>query len=166
MILTGNQIVELSLVENLLDLENQVQPCGIDFTLKKVAKWISDGTLDFDNSKRLLSLTETIEFTNEDRLFLPKGGYLIEFNETVKLPNNIMATVQTRSSLFRCGASFVAGVIDPEYSGAVGGLLQVWNEEGINLYKNAKLVQWVFAKLDKPVTKGYTGKYQNSKTII
>lgn len=166
MILSGKQIIELDLVNNLINEVEQTQPCGIDFTLKAVAKWVSDGSLDFDNSKRKLADKETLPFDKENRIFLPKGGYLIEFNETVTLPKNIMATVQTRSSLFRCGASFVAGVIDPEYSGAVGGLLQVWNEEGINLYQNAKLVQWVFAFLDEEAEKGYSGKYQNAKSII
>jgi dUTP pyrophosphatase len=166
MILSGKQIIQENLVTDLLDLENQIQPCGVDFTLKKLAIWTSSGSIDFDNSHRILSNTNVVEFDHEDRLILKQGGYLVEFNEMVSLPKNVMATVQTRSSLFRCGASFVAGVIDPGYKGAVGGLLQVWNKKGITLYRNAKLVQWVFSRLEKSSDSKYSGRYQNAKTII
>ena len=166
MILTGQQIFEQKLVTGLKDADGQIQPCGIDFTLKKIAIWTSAGCLDFDNSKRLLSETKTINFDKAGKVILKKGGYLVEFNEVVTLPNNVMATVQTRSSLFRCGAAFVAGVIDPGYHGVIGGLLQVWNEQGIILYKDAKLVQWVFAKLDQNSDKEYQGRYLNATAII
>ena len=165
MILSAKQIIKLKLVNNLLDQSGQVQPCGVDFTLKKVSVWKDSGIIDFDNSKRKLAQTEILKF-KEDGINLPQGGYLIEFNETVTMPLNIMGTLQTRSSLFRVGASLQAGVIEPSYNGAVGAMLQVWNNFGITLLKNAKLGQWIFSEIMDPDEKGYEGVYQNAEKII
>ena len=164
--ISSSQIIELNLVQNMIDQKHQVQQCGIDFTLKKVAIWTSSGSLDFDNSKRVLADTKVLEFDNNDKVVLPKGTYLVEFNETVTMPNDIMASSHSRSSLFRLGATFTAGVIDPGYTGAVGGLLNVLNENGITLYKNAKIAQWVFERLDQPSDNPYSGKYQGAGEVV
>jgi dUTP pyrophosphatase len=166
MILSGTQIIQENLVTNLINSDLQVQPCGIDFTLKKVAIWQTAGSLDLDNTHRILSETKILEFDSEEKIFLAKGSYLIEFNEIVQMPADVMATVQSRSTLFRVGATFSAGVIDPGYTGAIGGLLQVHNELGIILYKNAKIAQWVFSRLEKPSENLYSGRYQGASGVV
>ena len=163
--LSGKKIVELGLVQNFQDENKQIQPAGIDFTLKRVANFESAGIIDFENIKRILPTYQEVEFNN-DRVFLGYGAYLVEFNETVSLPNNIIGIMRTRSSVFRSGAILTAGVIDPGYLGAVGALLQVLNKKGICFLKNAKLVQWVFAEMDQASEKGYKGVYNNAKSMF
>lgn len=163
-ILSGNNIIELGLIQGLLNNE-QVQPAGVDFTLKQLAVLESKGVIDFDNTKRILPKYRPLQFEN-GMITLQLGTYLVEFNETVLLPNDVIGIMRTRSSVFRSGATLTAGVIDPGYSGAIGALLQVWNNKGITIGKNAKLVQWVFAKVGDPSGKGYAGVYKNAKSMF
>lgn len=165
LVLSGQKILELGLVKNLLNEERQVQPAGIDFTLKRLSTFESAGVIDFDNVKRKLPSYKELLFEAES-IHLSPGAYLVEFNETVALPNNIIGIMRTRSSVFRSGATLTAGIIDPEYVGAIGALLQVWNEHGISLSRNAKLTQWAFAEVSNPSEKGYKGAYKNAKKIF
>jgi dUTP pyrophosphatase len=165
MILTGSRIIKLKLVQNVANYELQVQPCGIDFSLKRVCNWNSSGVIDFDNSSRRLPRYNNLDFENEI-IFLKKGGYLVEFNESVALPKNIASAIHTRSSLFRSGVTLHGGVIDPGYVGAVGALMQVWNENGITLTRNARLAQCVFTKLEGMTDLGYSGVYQNAESLF
>ena len=163
--LSGKRIVELGLVHNLQDEKQQVQPAGVDFTLKQLATLESAGIIDFTNMERVLPEYKLIEFDN-DMVRLQQGVYLAEFNETVSLPNNIIGIMRTRSSVFRSGATLTAGVIDPGYSGAIGALLQVWNKKGISLTRNARLAQWVFAEVNGPSEESYKGVYKDAKTMF
>lgn len=165
LVLSGQKIVELGLVHNLQDKELQVQKAGIDFTLKRLSIFESAGTIDFDNTRRLLPKYKEVEFEN-DMVSLQPGAYLVEFNETVSLPLCIIGIMRTRSSVFRSGATLTAGIIDPGYSGAIGALLQVWNEDGISLSRNARLAQWVFAEIGNPPEEGYNGVYKNAKGMF
>src|SRR3989338_11134760 len=163
--LSGKRIVELGLVHNLQDEKQQVQPAGVDFTLKQLATLESAGIIDFTNMERVLPEYKLIEF-DSDMVRLQQGVYLAEFNETVSLPNNIIGIMRTRSSVFRSGATLTAGVIDPGYSGAIGALLQVWNKKGISLTRNARLAQWVFAEVNGPSEESYKGVYKDAKTMF
>lgn len=165
MVLSGRKIVELGLVQNMLDSEQQIQPAGVDFTLKRISNLESEGIIDFDNTRRILPSYKEIPFKT-DTIHLAPKAYLVEFNETVAMPSNIIGIMRTRSSVFRSGATLTAGIIDPEYVGAIGALLQVWNEHGISLARNAKLVQWVFAEVSNPTEKGYQGTYKDAKKIF
>jgi len=165
LLLSGSRIIELGLIQNLQNQKTQVQSGGIDFTLKRLSVFESTGVIDFDNTKRALPKYREVEF-NSEIMMLRAGAYIVEFNETVSLPFNIIGIMRTRSSVFRSGATLVAGIIDPGYSGAVGALLQVWNENGISLSRNARLAQWVFAEIGEPPEKGYKGVYNKAKTMF
>lgn len=162
MILSGLEIVTRQLVRNLRHVAQQQQPCGVDLSLRQVSKWTSAATIDFDNSKRQAAQTSNLPFDNTNHTIrLQPGAYLIDFNETVEIPRNCMATVFSRSSLWRSGVGISAGVVDAGYQGAVGALMEVKNPNGIVLHKNAKLAQIVFEQMGETV-EGYSGIYQSS----
>lgn len=163
MILPYQKIKELKLVNNIRSDELQCQPAGVDFTVKKVYAWKTVGTVDFTNENRILSDLEEIKMN--DKMLLKKGAYLVEFNETVVLPSNVIAFVQTRSSLLRMGASVSAGFIDPGYKGLVLAILNVYNENGMFIFPNARICQWRFDLLSEETTKSYNGKYQGQTKI-
>ena len=166
MIISGKHIVEMGIVTNLADPKCQIQPAGIDFTLGRLSTLKSAGVLDFDNTRRKLPEYEQVKFDAEGKVHLKPGAYLVEFNETVKMPVNLMAMLQTRSSVFRSGATLIAGVLDPGYQGVCGALLQVWNEHGISLYHNAKLAQWVFVEISNPSGDSYRGVYSGADSMF
>jgi dUTP pyrophosphatase len=148
------------LVENLCDAQQQVQPNGIDLTLKEVALLSSPGSLGPGNGNRALSLTSSLIFDGLGRVELLSGCYLITYNEVVNLPKNIMALAMPRSSLLRCGVSIHNAVWDAGYSGRSQSLMVVYNAQGFRLYRNARIVQMVFFFLSRQVAQGYHGMFQ------
>jgi deoxycytidine triphosphate deaminase len=62
MILPGAQALRLGLIRNLTSESLQVQPCGIDLTLRRVLKVKSAGVVDFDNSRRVSAEAEELPF--------------------------------------------------------------------------------------------------------
>lgn len=109
-------------MQSLLSPSHQVQPCGIDLTLKRVLQWKSAGVIDFDNKNRKTASTEEIPFGPQNYIHLPLGSYLTEFNEVCDTPLDLMGQIFVRSSLFRSGALLSAGVMDSGYKGTIGGL--------------------------------------------
>lgn len=158
MILTGRKVSEEKLVQHFLS-DSQLQPAGIDLTLKEVHKFEDAGEIDFDNSKRKISKTSQIDF-EDGKVLLAQGCYKIIYNEYVELPLDCAAFGYPRSSLLRCGADVHCAVWDPGYHGRSESLLLVHNPHGIVLHKNSKVMQLVFVKLEGKTEKGYEGKYK------
>jgi dUTP pyrophosphatase len=151
---------EPPLVENLRDIQQQVQPNGIDLTVKEVALFSSSGSLGLSNEGRVLSDAAPLVFDGLGRLDLLPGCYLITFNEVVNIPKNIMALATPRSSLLRCGVSVHNAVWDAGYSGRSQALMVVYNQQGFRLYEGAQIIQMVFFSLNREVAEGYRGKFQ------
>ncbi|KAI0971039.1 dUTPase-like protein [Xylaria arbuscula] len=178
MLVSGASIIKQGIVQNLRSIPQQLQPCGIDVSLRRVLKWMSPATVDFDNARRQAAKTAEMPFSannigaawsgaaadadeTEGAVKLLQGAYLVEFNETVNIPLDCMGQLFVRSSLWRSGVVLSAGVVDAGYAGSLGALLDVRNPAGVVLYKHAKLAQVVVHRLDGRV-KGYDGVYQNS----
>jgi dUTP pyrophosphatase len=151
---------EPPLVESYLDLDEQVQPNGIDLTLREVALLESSGKIAVKNTERQLPGLAPLVFDGLGFIDLIPGIYLITYNEIVHLPNNVMALARPRSSLLRCGVTVGTAVWDAGYCGRSQSLMVVYNSQGFRLQKNARLVQLVFLWLSGE-TEGYQGAYQN-----
>lgn len=169
MILPGRSLITRSIIRNVKYPTLQAQPCGVDLTLKRVLKWTSPGIIDFDNQLRQPASTEEIPFPSSKENTTPyvdltQGSYLVEFNETVSVPLDVMGEIFVRSSLFRSGVTIHAGVMDSGYTGAVGGLMQVVNPMGLRLYPAARLAQFVFHQMSEKV-EGYNGVYQGMTAL-
>lgn len=152
------------LMENQIDTNVQVTNNGIDLTLESVEAFTTAGHIDFSNSERIISETEPLDFDEKDWLFIPRGTYKITYNEVVSIPKNAIAIARTRSSLLRCGATIGTGVWDAGYRGRSSSLLNVTNEKGIHLKRNARVLQLVFFDLDSE-TEEYSGAYQNENIV-
>jgi dUTP pyrophosphatase len=148
------------LVENLCDVGRQLQPNGIDLTLREIAMFSSPGSLGSASEERVLSVTSPLVFDGLGRLDLPPGCYLITYNEVVNIPANVMALARPRSSLLRCGVSVHNAVWDAGYSGRSQSLMVVYNQQGFRLHRNARVVQMVFFCLSSEVAQGYDGVFQ------
>ena len=158
MIIPGSKVMQEKYVSEIIG-ESQLQPCGIDMTLKEVHAFEDGGEIDFDNSKRRTSGTKKIEF-EDGKVALPAGCYKILYNEYVSIPIDACALGFPRSSLLRCGADVHCAVWDPGYQGRSESLLIVHNPKGIVLHRNAKVVQLIFVKLDGKPHAEYDGKYK------
>ncbi len=153
-------------VSGMINPDDQIQPCGIDLTLKTVADYIDRGSISVDNTDIIIS--ETFDFTwgstwgrsIDERLLLDRGPYLITLNEIVDVPKNCMAMAFPRSSLLRCGVTVETAVWDPGYKGRSQCMMVVHHPEGFIIQKNAKVLQLVFVKLDEDAATLYDGIYQ------
>jgi len=148
------------LVDNLFDIQQQVQPNGIDLTLKEIALLSSSGSLGLSNESRALSSTSPLVFDGLGRIDLLPGCYLVTYNEVVNIPRNIIALATPRSSLLRCGVSIHSAVWDAGYSGRSQSLMVVYNPRGFRTYRNARIIQMVFFLSSREVAQGYQGIFQ------
>ena len=147
------------LIEGYINLEEQLQPNGIDLTLREVALLQTSGKIAINNSQRLVSDLAPLVFDGLDFIDLMPGAYIVTFNEIVHLPKNVMALATPRSSLLRCGVTVNTAVWDAGYSGRSQSLMVVYNPQGFRLQRNARIVQLVFFQLTEE-TEGYHGAYQ------
>jgi dUTP pyrophosphatase len=157
MVIPGSK--SISFISGLVG-EGQCQPCGVDLTLREVHSLSEGGEIDFDNSKRRISKSSPLAFDSEGKIRLAQGCYKIIYNEYVKIPIDSCAFGFPRSSLLRCGADIRCAVWDPGYEGRSESLLVVHNPHGITLYRNAKVMQLAFARLESAAHAGYSGQYK------
>jgi dUTP pyrophosphatase len=157
-ILTGSEA--RALVESMIDPETQTQMCGVELTLQKIERFNSAGAVAFENKERKLPETESLNFDEMGWIDLSAGAYIVTFNEIVNIPKDVTAMARARSTLLRCGATLETALWDPGYRGRSQSLLVVYNQRGLKLKKNARLMQLVFLRLEKEAEKLYSGKYQ------
>jgi len=151
---------EPPLIEGHINLEEQLQPNGVDLTLREVALLQSSGTIAVKDSQRQVSGSAPLVFNGLDFIDLMAGAYIITYNEIVHLPKDVMALATPRSSLLRCGVTVNTAVWDAGYSGRSQSLMIVYNPKGFRLQRNARVVQLVFLPLTQE-TEGYQGAYQS-----
>ena len=155
------------LIEGYINLDQQLTPNGFDLSVAKVFEFSSAGCLDFSNQERLLPETKEVlpqKINPEDKFGwwqLRPGGYKLRTNESVNLPNNLVALAFSRTSLLRMGAFTQHGVWDAGFKGKGEFVLMVDNPQGIKLKQNARVAQLVFLGVDE--TEGYQGIYKNLK---
>lgn len=152
-----------SLLEGYIDLETQLQPNGVDMTLRNIALHDNAGQIAVSDQDRKISGTSPLNFDASGFIELKPGPYLVTFNEVIRLPKNIMALARPRSSLLRCGVTIGTAVWDSGYSGRSQSLLVVHNPHGFRLQKDARILQMVFFTLSEE-TEGYKGAYQRENT--
>jgi dUTP pyrophosphatase len=61
------------LLENVVDTETQIQPNGLELTLKEIKTIEGAGAVDFDNSERKVPDAKSLEFGSDDWIHLPEG---------------------------------------------------------------------------------------------
>jgi dUTP pyrophosphatase len=169
MILSKEEIRELiekeKLIQNFISLKHQLTPNGFDLTVKKIFGFESEGKLDFSNKERILSELKEIKPVKEKKenkygwWNLKKGCYLVETNEIVKLPLDLMAMGKPRSSSLRMGITINTGYWDSGFEGTSQFLLIVLNPNGVKIKENARICQIIFART-KGTKGGYNGVYQ------
>ncbi len=155
-------IEERNLITGYIELETQLQPAGFDLSIAEVYEYLDAGSVDFTNAERRLPRTRLLEPDGEGWYRLPRGCYLIVYNEAVKIPLDIVAIARPRSTLLRCGASIGTAVWDPGYEGRSSSLLMVHNPHGIRLKRNARVAQLLFFRINR-VEEGYRGAYQGER---
>ena len=167
--------VKQILDEGLLLLENakgKPAQVGYDITLKAVNKigtkvggnLFTEGRIGKVLKDKTVLTTYTAVDTKQvdgaEGWLLYEGVYDITFNEGCKIPDNRVAFIKQRSSLYRNGAIINSPVFDPGFETEnMGTLLYV--HEAIFIEKDARVAQIYFHECE-PAEK-YDGQWQNDK---
>jgi len=155
---------ERPLITEWQDLDEQIQPNGIDLTLREISAFRGAGQIGVSSDDRILPELAPIAFDDDGWATLTPGTYQIVYNEIVDIPVTLMALGRPRSSLPRAGATIHTAVWDAGYRGRSTSVLAVMNPEGFRVQRNARVMQLVFFGMAQAPAEGYRGKYQGENT--
>ena len=100
------------------------------------------------------------KFTSDRYKMNPHEFILASTNEYIRVPEDMAAYVEGRSSIGRLGLQVQnAGFIDPGFEGQI--TLELKNQSGMELilYEGLRICQLVYVKLSSKVDTPYQGKY-------
>ncbi len=141
--------------------EAQIQPASVDIRLGSSFSVIEGG------SSPILKMDAPTRYRNIDAdtfLLLPAQFVLVTTMEYFRLPDNITAFVEGRSSVGRLGLFIQnAGWVDPGFEGEITLELYNASNSAIELCAGRRIGQLVFAKLDTNAKTPYRGKYQGQR---
>lgn len=136
----------------------QIQPASVDIRLGNTFGIVED------TSSGIITLDEKMNYKTikTDRYVLLPGQFVLASTmEFFKLPDNLTAFVEGRSSLGRMGLFIQnAGWVDPGFEGEITLELFNANRCGIELKAGRRVGQLVFAQMDGSALNPYSGKYQ------
>jgi dCTP deaminase len=142
----------------------QVQPASIDLRLGRSFLKIDENSLDS------LSLDTELPYIRieKDEIVIPPHSFLLATTvEFIRIPTNVTAFVEGRSSIGRMGLFIQnAGWVDPGFEGTI--TLELFNANRLPLRLSAgrRICQIVFAFMDKATRTPYAGKYQGQRGTV
>lgn len=141
--------------------DSQIQPASVDIRLGNSFSFLKNpGT-------EPVSMAGALEYTtlSSTEYVLGPGQFILATTmEYFKLPDNMTAFVEGRSSIGRLGLFIQnAGWVDPGFEGEI--TLELFNASHtpIILETGRRVGQLVFAQLDRDAENPYRGKYQGQK---
>jgi dCTP deaminase len=142
----------------------QIQPASIDLRL-------GDRFLKVDENRvESISLDREVEYLEirQQEIVIPPHSFLLAVTkEYIRLPDNITAFVEGRSSIGRIGLFIQnAGWVDPGFEGTITLELFNANRLPIRLTGGRRICQIVFARMDGPAGSPYAGKYQGQRNPV
>lgn len=149
--------------------EDRVQPASYDLTL-------GDEFIVFDAHAQVCidlehmndTTTKKVKCDPQDGFILHPGEFVLGVTEeTVTIPNNMMARLEGKSSIGRLGVMIhvTAGFVDPGFNGPL--TLEIYNVRKIPiiLRPGKPFCQISFSYLAAPCANPYRGRYQNAQGV-
>ncbi|MBI4081470.1 MAG: dCTP deaminase [Candidatus Lambdaproteobacteria bacterium] len=141
-----------------------LQPASIDLRLGSHFLKVDENATD---TIRMDQPVRYVEMTMEEIVIPPHSFLLASTMEYVRLPIDVTAFVEGRSSIGRIGL-FVqnAGWVDPGFEGELTLELFNANRQPIRLQSGRRVCQLVFARMDQATSIPYRGKYQGQRRPV
>ncbi|MDI6825663.1 MAG: dCTP deaminase [Candidatus Aenigmarchaeota archaeon] len=140
---------------------NNIQPAGVDLRVKCIYRLKNGGYIGTKKGQNPEVENICNKLGNKFTL-KPNEFVLVETMEKVNMPNDLLAIILPRSSLFRCGVSLHTAVVDPGFIGTLTFGMKNLSEHPFEIEIGSKIGQIVF-EVVKGNTKLYDGKYQGGK---
>ena len=148
--------------------KSQLQPCSIDLRLGNEFKQFIKGfeiidTVGHTDIEELMTSNDVHD--DSHMIIAPHSFVLATTKEYIKVPDDLVARVEGRSSLGRLGLTMhvTAGFIDSGFEGNITLEIANLSDKAIILYPNQRVCQIVFEELDKPCRVPYGALSRNSK---
>ncbi len=178
MILPDHEIRKLlkegRIVIKPLDEDIQIQPAGIDLRLGNEFRVFKATSLPYiDTRKKPEDYTDTIKISNDKPFIIHPGEFVLgTVMEYMKIPSDLMGSVDGRSSLGRLGISIHAtsASINPGWEGMF--VLEITNsgKAPVAVYPGMRIAKLTLHKLSSPAEKPYGSigkeKYQKQDDIL
>ena len=138
----------------------KIGPSSVDRTLGDSFSWLAP-------SRRKIVLGEPVEYASEvaeSYELLPHHLVLATTRESIRIPNNMAAYVEGRSSIGRLGLQVQnAGFIDAGFEGQITLELENQSPFPIVLQVGVRICQIVFVQMLETAEQPYAGKYLNQR---
>lgn len=158
------------------DIYEQIGPSSIDLRLGhtfKIYKRSQIAVIDPRNPASINGMVETIHIPDGDFFMLhPQQFVLGATMEYIKVPNDLVARCEWRSSLGRLGIIIhsTAGFIDPGFEGNITLEITNINEVPVKLYPGMRFGQFAFETIhgivDIPYNNRKWSKYHGDDTVM
>lgn len=156
-------------IEPLEDYDRQIQPSSVDLRIGdefKVFHVIRTPYIDPKDKEEVASYMESFKVPEGEAFIIhPNEFALATTQETVKLPDDIVARVEGRSSMGRLGVTMhvTAGYIDPGFEGKITLEISNIGAMPVALYPGQRVCQIVFETMTSPSDVPYGHPSRNSK---
>ena len=142
--------------------EDTIRENGVDLRIgNEIARFKKNRIFDPDKD----SIDDFIEKeVGNEFIINPHEHALLTTEEYVKLPNDVMAFVNLRSTFARLGLFIPPTIVDAGFEGQLTIEL-VGSEFPIKLKYGMRFIHLIFAKTLTPVEKPYNGKYQKQMGV-
>ncbi len=149
--------------------EKQIQPSSIDMRIGdefKVFRVIRKPFIDPKDDDDIASYMESLTVEDGEAFIIhPNEFALATTYEYVKVPDDLVARVEGRSSMGRLGVTMhvTAGYIDPGFEGKITLEISNIGAMPVALYPGQRVCQLVFETMTTPADKPYGHPDRNSK---
>ena len=170
-VVLSDRSIREAIAEGRLGLEPfdqaAVQPASIDLRLGREFRVFRNWRYSYiDPREPQPDLTEVVEIGEHEPFILHPGEFVLaRTEETVTLPDDIVARVEGKSSNGRLGllVHATAGYVDPGFSGTLTLELSNVANLPIRLYHGMKIGQIAFEQMTTPVERPYGSAGLGSK---
>src|SRR6266550_1572558 len=147
--------------------EAMVQPSSVDVRVDRRFRVFRNARYPFiDVRQPMEELTEAVEISDDDPFILHPGEFVLgQTLERVRLPDDVVARLEGKSSLGRLGLLIhsTAGFVDPGFDGHVTLELSNVANLPITIYYGMKIGQLSFVQLTEPAERPYGSDALGSK---
>lgn len=147
--------------------ESDVQPSSVDLHVDRFFRTFHNHRYQVIDVKQPMDdLTELVEVTDDEPFILHPSEFVLGSTcEYVRLPNDLVARLEGKSSLGRLGLLIhsTAGYVDPGFEGHLTLELSNVANLPITLYPNMKIGQISFFRLTSDADNPYGSSAVNSK---
>jgi dCTP deaminase len=156
-----------------LDEEVQIQPAGVDLRLGNEFRIFKSACLPcIDTKKAAENYTDTIRIDDDQPFIVHPGEFVLgTVKEYIRIPSDLMGSVDGRSSLGRLGIAIhtTSASINPGWEGRF--VLEITNigRAPVAIYPGMRIAKLTLHKLSSPAEKPYGSggkhKYQKQDSI-